>query len=159
MDLAGPYDVLQKAMRAGESDQPLFEFHTVARTKEMVTCHGGLQIVPEHIYPDAHIYDVLLIPGGPGHQEAMINLRLLNWISRAARLARVVAATGTGTFLLAAAHLLDDQPVAAVAGLTESFSGREAQFTDSSVVKSGKILTSCTPVSGAALGQAIVDSF
>jgi transcriptional regulator GlxA family with amidase domain len=155
LELAGPYNVLARATRPGTSEQPLFHIHTVARTKDTVICHGGLQLVPEHIYPDAHIYDAIFVPGGPGYQEAMANLRLVNWINRAARLARVVAASGTGAFLLAAAHLLDDQSAAAVAGLAEAFPAVQP-VTDSSVVISGKMLTSGGPAFGEALGQAII---
>lgn len=158
LDLAGPYDVLSQAVRPETVNEPLFHVVTVGRTKDTIVCDGGLQIVPEHIYPDAHIYDVILVPGGPGYQEAMANMRLVNWISRAARLARVVAAIGTGTYLLAAAHLLDERPVAAVAGLADSFPTVKPH-TDSSVVSSGKVITSIGSAFGEALGQAIVARF
>lgn len=149
-DMAGSYAVL--------AQDALFTLHTVARTKDIVTAHGGLQILPDHIYPDAEIYDAILIPGGPGHQQALQVLRLMNWINQASRLAQVIAAVNTGIYLLAAARLLNGQTVAAVHGLTENYP--DVQTVESrAVVQSGKLHTISTNSAAPALALTIIEAF
>lgn len=81
-------------------DRLLFEQYTAGRTKELVTCQAGIRIFPQHIYPDAEIYDVLLVPGGQGVANARKDLRLMNWLARAARLAKVIGAVDSVILLL-----------------------------------------------------------
>ncbi len=155
LDLAGPYDILGRAVDQSDRDQHLFAQFTVGRNKDLITCQGGIRILPQHIYPDAHIYNVLLVPGGPGSLEATRNLRLMNWLERAARLAKVVAAVGSGTFILAASRLLDDQKVANVSGLSEAYPGVQTEHVEG-VVKDGNILTVSKSDYGSELGMAII---
>jgi transcriptional regulator GlxA family with amidase domain len=154
-DIAAPFHILAHATRPNQPETPLFTLHTVARTKEIVTCYGGLQILPDHIYPDAEIYDIILIPGGPGYQDALKVLRLMNWINQASRLAQVVAAVDTGVYLLAASRLLSSQIVAAVPGLTDSYPDLQVVEKEA-VVQSDKIFTISSYRHGQALASAIV---
>jgi putative intracellular protease/amidase len=154
-DTAAPFHLLAQVTRPGLPETPLFTLHTVARTKEIVTCYGGLQILPDHIYPDAEIYDVILIPGGPGYQDALKVLRLMNWINQASRLAQVVAAVNTGVYLLAASRLLNGRTVAALPGLTDLYPDVEV-VENGAVVQSDKIFTISSHRHGQALAQAIV---
>ncbi|MGB3715193.1 MAG: DJ-1/PfpI family protein [Candidatus Promineifilaceae bacterium] len=155
LDLAGPYEILGRAVDPGDRDQQLFAQFAVGRNKDLITCQGGIQILPQHIYPDAHIYNVLLVPGGPGCLEATRNLRLMNWLERAARLAKVVAAVGSGTFILAASRLLDNQKVANVSGLSEAYPAVQTERVEG-VVKDGNILSVSTNDYGSELGMAII---
>lgn len=153
--IAAPLYVLASATSSRRPDSPLFNLHTVARTKELVTCYGGVKILPDHIYPDAKIYDVILIPGGPGYEEALKVLRLMDWINRASKLAEVVAAVNTGIYLLAASRLLSGQTVAAVPGLTDTYPDVQVAH-DETVVQSGKILTVSTHHHGSDLANVIL---
>ncbi len=155
IDLVGPFEILARAANPDHQDQQLFDQYTVGRNKDLITCHGGIQILPQHIYPDAHVYNVLLVPGGPGSMDATKNLRLMNWFARAAKLAKVVAAVGTGTLVLAASRLLDDRTVAHTPELNELYpdiaiGGR------SDVVRDGKIFTIGSSDYGINLGVAII---
>ena len=145
-DFARPYDTLSNT--AG------LTLHTVARTKEIVTLDSGLQLLPDHIYPDAHIYQAIIIPGGPGWQEAAANLRLLQWLTRAARLAQVIAAIGDGVRLLAAAGLLNGQTAAGDPAWREHYPAVTFQ-PDQRLIDSGKYLTAPSAETGKALGQAV----
>ena len=154
-DIAAPFHLLAHATRPNQPETPLFRLYTVARTKEIVTCYGGLQILPDHIYPDAEIYDVIFVPGGPGYQDALKVLRLMNWINQASRLAQVVAAVNTGVYLLAASRLLNGRTVAAVPGLTDLYP--DVQIVENeAVVQSDKIFTISSCRQGQALAQAIM---
>lgn len=154
-DLAVPYSILAAA---GLPETPLFSLHTVARTKELVTAYGGMKILPDHIYPDAEIYDAILIPGGPGYEEALKVLRLMNWINQASRLAQVIAAVHTGVYLLAAARLLGGQTVAAIPGLADAYNDVEVVESDG-VVRSGKLFTISKSAETTALANAIIEVF
>ncbi len=155
LQIAAPLHVLACATNPRRPDSPLFSLHTVARTKELVTCYGGVKILPDHIYPDAKIYDVILIPGGPGYEEALKVLRLMDWINRASKLAEVIAAINTGIYLLAASHLLSGRKVAAVPGLTDAYPDLQV-VTNETVVQSGKILTVSTHHHGSYLANVIL---
>ncbi|MCI0394227.1 MAG: DJ-1/PfpI family protein [Chloroflexi bacterium] len=155
LDLAGVYAVLAQAGSVEATGDPPFSLHTVARTKEVVTCYGGLQLLPDHIYPDAHIYDAIVIPGGPGCQAALQQLRLMNWIERAAQFAQVISAVGTGVYLLAAARLLNGRAVAPVDGLTERHPSVQV-VSGQPLVRSGNVLTIAHHGHGQLLAQAIL---
>ncbi|MFZ0543838.1 MAG: DJ-1/PfpI family protein [Candidatus Promineifilaceae bacterium] len=154
-DIAAPYHVLAHAASSGKPDSPLFNLYTVARTKELITCYGGAQLLPQHIYPDAEIYDVLLVPGGPGYQDALRVLRLMDWINRASRLAQVIAAVNTGIYLLAASRLLSGKTVAAVPGLTDAYPDVQVVKGDT-LVQDGNILSISSYRQGEPLALAVV---
>jgi transcriptional regulator GlxA family with amidase domain len=155
-DMAAVYHLLAHAAHPDRPETPLFTLHTVARTKEIVTCYGGAQLLPDHIYPDAHIYDVILVPGGPGYQEAMKFLRLMDWINRASKLAQVVAAVNTGIYLLAASRQLNNRSVAAVPGLTETYPGLQT-VAEQPLVQSEKFLTIPNYKHSLALAVAVIE--
>ena len=152
-DFIGPYAIISQAT---PSPAPLaLAAYTVGRNKEIVTLDNGQQLLPDHIYPDAHIYQAIVVPGGPGWQEAAANLRLLHWLSRAARLAQVIAAVGDGVRLVAAAGLLKDQSAAGNPAWTESYP--TVTFVDEPLVDSGKFVTARTAGAGETLAELIVD--
>jgi transcriptional regulator GlxA family with amidase domain len=154
-EIATPISLLSQARRPNRSESPLFSINTVARTKELVTMFGGVKVLPDHIYPDAKIYDVILVPGGPGYQEALKVLRLMDWIHRAAKLAEIVAAVNTGIYLLAASRLLGGQTVAAVPGFKDAYP--DVAVDDGlQLVVSGKIFTTSSHLHGQTLSLAFV---
>ena len=157
MDLALPFKELIQE-RSDSSNRPMFEMVTVGRNKELVACHGGFQILPLHIYPDAKIYDVLLVPGGPGAQEAAKNLRLMQWFGRAAKPAKVVAAIGNGALILAAAKLLEHKRVAYTSEFAALYPGIDTT-KDEGIVVDGKILTVGDIEDGVLLSQAVIQVF
>lgn len=157
-DMAAPYHVLAHAALPNRPDSALFELHTVARTKELVTSYGGAQFLPNHIYPDAKIYDAIVVPGGPGYQDALRVLRLMDWINRASKLAQVVAAVNTGIYLLAASRLLTGRTVAAVPGLTDAYPDVLIS-QEQDVIQSDKIFTISNYQAAQKLALSIVAEF
>lgn len=145
-DFTRPYDTLLAT--------PGLTLHTVGRTKEIVTFDTGLQRLPDHIYPDAHIYQAIIVPGGPGWQEAAANLRLLQWLTRAARLAHIIAAIGDGVRLLAAAALLNNQTAAGPTTWAETYPA-VTFLPNQPLVESDKYLTIPSAETGNELGQAV----
>jgi putative intracellular protease/amidase len=79
------------------------------------------------------------------------------WIGRAARLAKVIAAVGTGITLLAAARLVDEQQIATISSQQEL---RPAvyEMKGLSEARRSKILTVSSGEFGRDLGLAIAET-
>lgn len=93
-------------MSMGRRVVPQLSFHTVAASMEPVLLSGGLRVLPDDVFSDLVDVDVLMVPGGPGWEEAAQDPRILDFIRRWAP-ASVVCSICTGAMILAAAGLLD----------------------------------------------------
>jgi cyclohexyl-isocyanide hydratase len=98
LDLAGPYEVLQKL--------PGGRLHLVAKTTEPVVCDSGMKISPSATFAEVPRAQVLCVPGGGGQIDFMEDQPTLDWIRTVAADARWVTSVCTGSFLLGAAGLL-----------------------------------------------------
>jgi transcriptional regulator GlxA family with amidase domain len=112
LDVTGPFEVFSAAsevLRARGDHDPGYEVVTLARSPDPVRSSSGLGIVPDGPLPrgGASGIDTLVVPGGSGRELAAGDETLIRWISRAPRSCRRVSAVCTGSFLLAAAGLLD----------------------------------------------------
>ncbi len=101
---AGSERVGRRAMQAVAG----YEVVTIARAPGAVRTSSGLRLTPDGPLPRAgsHV-DTLIVPGGDGREQAARDETLLRWLARAPGRSRRVAAVCTGSFLLAAAGLLD----------------------------------------------------
>jgi transcriptional regulator GlxA family with amidase domain len=126
LDVVGPYEVFTCATRISarvKPDTPPFRIRTIGRTSALLRARAGLTIFPESDFSGTDI-DVLLVPGG-GVDAELVRLDVTTWIARVARDCELVAAMGTGAFLLTQAGLLDGRQAATeqlVAGSATSFS-------------------------------------
>jgi len=114
LDVTGPAEVFAgaaHALRAKAGDgrgTPGYRVRTIARGGRPVRSTSGLQLVPDGPVPrTAEGIDTLIVPGGEGHVEACGEEALLRWLARSPSGCRRVASVCTGSFLLAAAGLLD----------------------------------------------------
>lgn len=111
LDVTGPLEVFSAARAAlsarGAGDGG-YEVVTIARSREPVRSSSGLRIVPDGPLPRGGAgIDTLIVPGGSGRELAGTDETLIRWLAHAPRSCRRVAAVCTGSFLLAAAGLLD----------------------------------------------------
>lgn len=112
LDFAGPFEVFSRtrAVAGAESrrtnDSAPFETFTVARTRDVITAIGGLQVVPQYSWGDAPEIDILVVPGGFGTRALLHDELALTWIRDAAARARQVTSVCTGALLLAKVGLL-----------------------------------------------------
>lgn len=109
LDLAGPYEVFTTANRLRQRENPNapppFEVACVARERRPVRLRAGLQVLPDHVFDDAPLPDLLVVPGGvTDAAETCATTRA--WIARADAAATLTASVCTGAFLLAAAGVL-----------------------------------------------------
>lgn len=98
LDLSGPHEILSRL--------PGAHCHLLAHTLEPVTSASGLALMPSLRFANAPPLDMLCVPGGPGHLQAMGDAALLDFLRAQASGCRFVTAVCTGAMVLAAAGLL-----------------------------------------------------
>jgi transcriptional regulator GlxA family with amidase domain len=101
LDFAGPAEVFSAAGR-----HRLFRVFTVAETKDVVRCQGGVNVQPAYTLDDCPKPALIVVPGG-NMNPVMRNPRVRDWLRRHAPEAEVVLSVCTGSFLLAELGLLD----------------------------------------------------
>ncbi len=112
LDIAGPLDILSAA--GARTRQGRQRALTVSEHGGLVrTFPSGLRLDSEPLASATRIaIDTLLVPGGVGVEQALTRPALLRFIARQAERARRVVSICTGSFLLAAAGLLDGRRAA-----------------------------------------------
>ena len=110
LDVTGPADVFAEA--AAQLAEPSYRIELIGATASPVTSSAGIMLLPQRTIedPDEPI-DTLLVAGAPAFADAMLNRDLVAWLARRAPTARRFGSVCTGTFLLAAAGLLDNRAV------------------------------------------------
>jgi len=98
LDITGPHQVLSLV--------PGWTLDLVAASMEPVRTDRGLTILPTRTRETAAPSDLLVIPGGPGVDTAMLDEAWLAYVRREAERAKYVFGICTGSFMLAAAGLL-----------------------------------------------------
>jgi transcriptional regulator GlxA family with amidase domain len=105
LDVTGPAEVFSIATRLGAHP---YEIAVVGGDGSPLPASSGLELVPHHSLKGSRgSIDTLVIPGGQGTRQALVDEQLIRWIRRAARRSRRVTSVCTGAFLLAEAGLLD----------------------------------------------------
>jgi transcriptional regulator GlxA family with amidase domain len=84
-----------------------FRVLMVAERAGPVLSAQGPRTLADHGFADAPRLDVILVPGGIGTNDQVGNRVLLDWLVQRARDAEVVTSVCSGSWLLAAAGLLD----------------------------------------------------
>jgi len=109
LDFSGPFEVFSTASRICAVDDP-FNTFLVSETGHTVTARGGYSVNPSYGFHNHPKLDVLMVVGGV-HTEEMGKKQVIKWISRQAKLAKLVASVCTGVFLLAKARVLTTENV------------------------------------------------
>lgn len=159
LDVAGPVDVFSTAARfVGSANQPPYVVTTASLGGAPVRCAGGLHLVPDLDLLDVGDPDILLVPGGPGVEDA--DGRLAGWLRERAPQAKRVVSVCTGAFLLAEAGLLDGRRATTHWGSCGDLARRFPQVrVDPSpiFVRDGAISTSAGVTAGVDLAIALVE--
>jgi cyclohexyl-isocyanide hydratase len=98
LDITGPYEVLARA--------PAWTIDLVAESLAPVRTDRGLTILPTQTRETAKPSDLLVVPGGAGIDDAMLDDDWLTYVRCEAGRAKHVFGICTGSLLLAAAGLL-----------------------------------------------------
>lgn len=103
LDLAGPFGALEIA---GHYGNPRYTLEVTSVDGRIIRSSSGVPIETKPFIPDGGV-DTLLIPGGFGTETGVDDQRLLSLIRDVSVQARRSASVCSGSFLLAAAGLLD----------------------------------------------------
>ena len=105
LDFAGPFEVFAVADEL--SGHAEFHTFTLALKPGTVRARNGLKIVPDFTLENCPSPHVIVVPGGNGRRALMRMPSLHEWLRLKARTAEIVMSVCTGSFILAAAGLLD----------------------------------------------------
>lgn len=163
LDLAGPADVFDAATRAAaDRDGSVgYELTIVSAGGVSVRASSGMRIEPDSALAalDPGAIDTLLVPGGRG-RLALEDSDLVAGLPRVAAGARRVSSVCGGTFLLAAAGLLDGRRVTTHWAGCEDLARRYPAVTvepDRIYVRDGSVITSAGVTAGIDLALALVE--
>lgn len=108
LDVAGPWEVFASANRVLDHlGRPGDHYAlTLVGPGREITTHSGLRLAVAPL-DEAAVPDTLVVPGGEGTRAAVADDALVAWVGRMARSADRVVGVCTGSFLLAAAGVLD----------------------------------------------------
>lgn len=114
LDLVGPWQIFASsaAVRASEGASEDMVVTIAERPGHVHANKAPLQILPNHTFDDHPPLDVLLVPGGAGHDSESRNRATVEWIRTAAARAEWVTSVCTGAGLLHAAGVARGRRVA-----------------------------------------------
>ena len=133
LDLTGPAQVLSRV--------PGARVEYVAATLDPVPSDCGLSLVPTTTMSEARAADVLVVPGGDGAFDAMLDPDVVAFVRRQAEHATWITSVCTGAFVLGAAGLLAGRRATthwASKPMLEAFG---AQPVDARIVQDGVVVT------------------
>ncbi|MCC5805235.1 MAG: DJ-1/PfpI family protein [Opitutales bacterium] len=134
METVAPVDFLRRAgvevtlAAVGQGN----DLHATGRNKMVLRADTTLADAAEDTY------DLVVVPGGPGHAALRVNEAVLGIIRRHAQAGAYVAAICAGPTVLLSAGVLEGRAYTAHFSVAEELPG----LRDDSVVQDGKIITS-----------------
>src|SRR3954447_25455673 len=125
-----------------------------------ITMSTGLKLGVDPLPEPPPRHDTLVVAGGKGARRAVDDSEVVDWIARAARRARRTTSICTGSYLLAAAGLLDGRRATThwnyCDALAERYPGVELD-PDPVFVRDGDVWTSAGVTAGMDLALALVE--
>ena len=162
LDLTGPLEVFSQADMLFSPARQRYVTEVVALGAEPVTASDGLAVVPHRTLADAAELpiDTLVVVGGRGVRVAMTDPVYVEWVRAAAGRARRVTSVCSGTFLLAAAGLLDGRRAVTHWDSCEELAERFPEIrveSDPIFVRDDPLWTSAGVTAGVDLALALVE--
>lgn len=133
LDLTGPAQVLSRV--------PGARVEYVAATLDPVRSDCGLALVPTTTIAEAGPADVLVVPGGDGAFDAMLDPEVIGFVRREAARATWVTSVCTGAFVLGGAGLLAGKRATTHWASKPMLAAFGAQPVEDRVVDDGAIVT------------------
>jgi len=140
LDMTGPYEVLARLPNA--------KVHLIARSLDPVMTDRGMAIVPTMTFAACPQLDVVMVPGGPGQQDLMEDVMVLEFLRHQARAAKYVTSVCTGSLVLGAAGLLQGKRATCHWAAIENLKALGAIPVSEHVVVDGSIITAAGVASG-----------
>jgi transcriptional regulator GlxA family with amidase domain len=159
LDVTGPVEVLSTANR--ETGVEHYRFEVVSSSGADVTASSGLRFGVDAAVGDVRgAIDTLVIAGGDGVVDAMLDTRLVTAVRRLAQRARRVTSVCSGAFILAEAGLLDGRRATTHWLVCDTLARRYPQIDvdpDPIFVRDGNVITSAGVTAGMDLALALVE--
>lgn len=133
LDMTGPLQVF--------SAVPGAEVHTIWKTRDPIQAQGGLTLIPSTTIAECPGLDVIVVPGGPGVAELMLDPDILAFLRHQAEAARYVGSVCTGSLVLGAAGLLHGKRATTHWAWTDLLPPFGAIPTAGRVVRDGNLFT------------------
>jgi 4-methyl-5(b-hydroxyethyl)-thiazole monophosphate biosynthesis len=130
---------------------------TVASTSPSVAITGrnGIRLTADTLLPDTNEpFDLIIVPGGPGHKELLENKELLDRLVAQNKAGRLIGSICAGPLVLKKAGLLEGKLFTAFPGTAELLPERDP---DSAVVVDGNLITSQGAGTAIAFALALVE--
>lgn len=159
LDLSGPLAVFELSCETPDAGAPPYRLTVASAEGGLVRTSCGLEVMSAPL-SDVGAVDTLVIVGGPGVHEAAREPRLLAWLSSQAGGIRRLCSVCTGTFVLAAAGLLDRRRVVTHWGSCRLLQDRFPELTvspDAIYEHDGPIWTSAGVTAGIDLALALIE--
>jgi transcriptional regulator GlxA family with amidase domain len=156
LDAAGPVAAFEIAERARPGSYTL---SVVASEPGLVESSSGASLLARRL-PRTRGIDTLLVAGGNGTRAAALCRRTRRFVLGCAKRARRVASVCSGSYVLAAAGLLDGRPATTHWSRTPDFERRFPRVRlepDRIFVRSGKLWTSAGITAGIDLALALIE--
>ncbi|HEV7884697.1 MAG TPA: GlxA family transcriptional regulator [Solirubrobacteraceae bacterium] len=158
LDVMGPVEIFHYADRFAAGS---YRVEVVGPTSDgQITMSNGIRLGVEPLPEPPPRHDTLLVAGGEGARSATDDPALVDWIARASRRARRTTSVCTGSYLLAAAGLLDGRRAtthwAYCDGLAKRYPAVELD-PDPVFIRDGDIWTSAGVTAGMDLALALVE--
>jgi transcriptional regulator GlxA family with amidase domain len=163
LDVAGPLQVFASAneMAANGPGRPTpYVLRVVAHGGANVMTSSGLGLAAEPVPPPDTVPDTLIIAGGPGVEQAALDIVLVDWLRHRAQRVRRVASVCTGAVLLATAGVLDGRRATTHWSMCAELARRFPEVhvePDPIFVRDGPVWTSAGVTAGIDLALALVE--
>lgn len=164
LDVVGPHEVFATANAAKPDDRP-YQIVVAAPRAGRLTSESGLHLhatapLASLLRRSAPPIDTLMVTGGAGARRAATDGKLTANVARLARRARRVASVCTGSFVLAAAGLLDGRKATTHWARCAELAALRPAVTvepDPIYVRDGRYWTSAGVTAGIDLALALVE--
>ena len=145
LDAVGPYEVLRNLPGA----KVTFVAKEVGPVR---TDSGALAITADAALRDVVSADVLVVPGGPGQEQVMLDEEILSWVRAIDGTSQWTTSVCTGSLVLAAAGLLDGKDATSHWLAADRLKDFGASPTLMRVVEQGKVITAAGVSAGIDMG-------
>ena len=148
LDLTGPYEVIARL--------PGWRTEIVGKTIHPVKTDRGLVITPSIAFAEAPQFDLLIVPGGPGTDDAILDAETVEFVRRQGAGAKHIFGICTGSLLLGAAGLLAGKRAGGHWAARDLLAQFGAEVSDARMTKDGKIYTAGGVTSGIDMALQVV---
>lgn len=163
LDVNGPAEVFHAAnfLLAGKGYTSAgYQLRFCAHEARSLRTSSGLRLTPDFVLQDLSRSDYLLVPGTVDPKNTIQNTSLVRALARAAQKTHSLVSVCTGSFLLAAAGLLDGRKATTHWSATEEMARtfpKVKVIPDAIFVRDGALATSAGVTAGIDLSLALVE--